>query len=61
MPNYLEDLTGLSQLFSETIDDQVMSTVNISFIPVQVSYLSYHLSPCGCGRAGDKVYWHISW
>ena len=26
-PNYLEDLTGLSQLFSETIDDQVLEYI----------------------------------
>lgn len=30
MPNYLEDLTGLSQLFSETIDDQVPPSIIIS-------------------------------
>ena len=30
MPNYLEDLTGLSQLFSETLDDQVPPVLIIS-------------------------------
>ena len=29
-PNYLEDLTGLSQLFSETIDDQVLEYIKNS-------------------------------
>lgn len=44
-PNYLEDLTGLSKLFSETIDDQV-----------HILNSQYH---CSCGGFVFQV-WELS-
>ena len=35
-PNYLEDLTGLSQLYAQTFDDQVSITVKLEHIPTNI-------------------------
>ena len=47
MPNYLEDLTGLSQLFSETLDDQVPTAAVTIVLVISLCewvYLSHYPS-----------------
>ena len=57
-PNYLEDLTGLSQLYAETQDDQVCNVVTVTvvrnYMYVHCSnymYMSIHVTDVHCSNS----------